>query len=544
MFKLSFFGRRKTVFFGFVLIFLVLSFPFIGIASKNDHSADLIIIRLADTADNNKEMPDARFLHDKHTTALKNQDCSKCHLKENNAFVFKFNRTKDAGYDLDKELYHEKCVGCHQEQRDQGQTAGPLTSECRLCHTQAASSVSAAQHPFGMDKSLHYRHEVAETIPPSGSDIDANCSTCHHQFDKALDKTIYVKGEEGTCRYCHLSEKTEKVRSFKTVAHADCVNCHYQLNAESIKAGPTDCSGCHDAVKQTQIAKLENVPRYKRNQPDSVLLSLWLKDAWESKNPSKQFVNPVAFNHKTHEASVDKCYSCHHASMESCSSCHTRNGSEKSKYVRLGQAMHATYSQKSCYGCHSKNMASTDCSGCHFQMGEQNFSSSNCLKCHSIGQDALDPIPDNKKASAKIAEDRIKSWPDIIKSIPDDRIPDIVTIDVMVDQYEGAVFPHRKIVKALSDRLKENDLAQYFHDGTSSLCAGCHHYSLTPEYPPKCASCHGISYTPEADGRPGLKGAYHSQCITCHEQMGIEKPVSTDCTSCHKKRSISAHSID
>jgi hypothetical protein len=31
--------------------------------------------------------------------------------------------------------------------------------------------------------------------------------------------------------------------------------------------------------------------------------------------------------------------------------------------------------------------------------------------------------------------------------------------------------------------------------------------------------------------------AYHRQCMECHKAMGISKPVSTDCTACHDKRS-------
>jgi len=36
----------------------------------------------------------------------------------------------------------------------------------------------------------------------------------------------------------------------------------------------------------------------------------------------------------------------------------------------------------------------------------------------------------------------------------------------------------------------------------------------------------------------GLKGAYHGQCMTCHQRMGIEKPLSTDCTACHPKKTV------
>ena len=34
--------------------------------------------------------------------------------------------------------------------------------------------------------------------------------------------------------------------------------------------------------------------------------------------------------------------------------------------------------------------------------------------------------------------------------------------------------------------------------------------------------------------KPGLMGAYHLQCMGCHKEMGMEKPVS--CTDCHKEK--------
>ena len=524
-------GFTKTI--CIALFILVLSFPLYGASSRNNHRPDLISIRLSGSADK-KQMPDARFLHDKHTKALEDQDCNKCHQKEKNTFIFKFNRIKNSDYNTDKKLYHEKCIGCHQDRHSLGKICGPVASECRLCHLQTPDYISAIT-PFGFNKSLHYRHEMAETIRPAGAGKETNCSACHHQFDKDLDKTIYIKGEEGTCRYCHKVEKTGKARSFQTVAHIDCLNCHYKINSDNKKAGPINCAGCHDADKQSNIEILKDIPRIKRNQPDSVLLSLWVKNALKSGKPANQFVKPVAFNHKTHETKLEHCYTCHHESMESCTTCHSRMGSEKSQFIRLGKAMHATDSLNSCMGCHKQNLNDENCAGCHWQMADKHFAENNCNKCHTIDRKLLNPIPETKDKAVKIAKKEINSWPYPHSLIPQEEIPDTVTIDIMKDQYEGAILPHRKIVNALLKRVQKSDLARHFHDGTITLCSGCHHNSPSSVTPPKCASCHGISHASEPDGRPGLKGAYHSQCINCHQQMNIKKPVSTDCIACHKK---------
>ncbi|RJP94610.1 MAG: cytochrome C [Desulfobacteraceae bacterium] len=537
-------GRQKFIFIALAVAFLVI--PRLGAASQKADTPDLIDIRLTEGKPV-REMPGVGFSHDKHTNTLKDQNCSACHLKENGKFIFKFQRIKDGGYHTDKTLYHEKCISCHQERSEKSLSSGPLTSQCRLCHSQTGAAIKTAQ-PVAMDKSLHYRHEIASAIHPAKEGEETNCSACHHEYDKALDKTVYVKGEESTCRYCHKATLIEKTRSFQTVAHESCVNCHYQIQSTQQKAGPTDCAACHAPARLSGIAKLEDVPRIKRNQPDSVLMSLWLKDAQTAqqagKEPSKQFVNPVAFNHKLHEAKTEHCYTCHHDSMETCSECHTRTGSDKSHLTRLDQAMHSPDSRKSCLGCHETQMESKDCSGCHFQMVQTNFTDSDCTKCHAIDRKWLDPMPDSKEAWTQIAEQDIRLRPDRQrllqeKQIHIDQTPEEVTIDILADQYEGAKFPHRKIAKSLSQRIEKSELAKQFHDGTSTLCSGCHHHSLDPASPPKCASCHGISPTSEPDGRPGLKGAYHSQCITCHQQMGIEKPAATDCNSCHQKRTSS-----
>ncbi|MCP4020221.1 MAG: cytochrome c3 family protein, partial [Desulfobacteraceae bacterium] len=65
---------------------------------------------------------------------------------------------------------------------------------------------------------------------------------------------------------------------------------------------------------------------------------------------------------------------------------------------------------------------------------------------------------------------------------------------------------------------------------------GCHHNSPASLTPPKCSSCHGKSSDLKAD-KPGLKGAYHGQCITCHQKMEVKTVLPTDCTKCHEKKS-------
>ena len=125
------------------------------------------------------------------------------------------------------------------------------------------------------------------------------------------------------------------------------------------------------------------------------------------------------------------------------------------------------------------------------------------------------------------------------KAIPDDQIPEKVTIAGLTKDYEAVEFPHRRIVHALMKDVATSRLAESFHNNAATLCQGCHHNSPAQQKPPACNSCHGKPFTADNSLKPGLMGAYHQQCMTCHEAMGIEKPASRDCTACHKKRAVS-----
>jgi hypothetical protein len=70
------------------------------------------------------------------------------------------------------------------------------------------------------------------------------------------------------------------------------------------------------------------------------------------------------------------------------------------------------------------------------------------------------------------------------------------------------------------------------HVGYAGDCAACHHHSPAGEYHP-CGKCHSASEVKTAQDRlPGLKAAYHRQCMDCHKAAG-SGPMG--CTDCHEK---------
>ena len=67
-------------------------------------------------------------------------------------------------------------------------------------------------------------------------------------------------------------------------------------------------------------------------------------------------------------------------------------------------------------------------------------------------------------------------------------------------------------------------------------CSLCHHYTPEGLEHPACKSCHAVA-AEEADIRkPGLKGAYHRQCMSCHREWSGE----TSCGVCHRPKAGAA----
>ena len=63
-------------------------------------------------------------------------------------------------------------------------------------------------------------------------------------------------------------------------------------------------------------------------------------------------------------------------------------------------------------------------------------------------------------------------------------------------------------------------------------CSSCHD-DMAKNPPQSCSRCHGLPNEPDEPSRIGLKGAYHRQCIGCHERQLKPASAPTDCASCH-----------
>jgi hypothetical protein len=470
------------------------------------------------------ERPPVIFLHQKHTEALekKNKDCTTCHLTENDRLSPKYKRLKDTSKLEVMDIYHTNCIACHKETAAAKQKSGPVV--CGECHKKDTAVVSSWQ-PIGMDQSLHYRHSKAQK---------EKCEKCHHEYNEMTKELFYAKGEEGTCRYCHKATTEKNRLSWRLASHLGCIDCHRKTLAKDESAGPITCSGCHDPAQQKLIEKVKNVPRMKRNQPDIVFVKT-TKSGLKNSNPVTR-MQLVPFNHKAHETYNDTCRVCHHADLHACVQCHTLQGTKEGNQVNLEQAMHRLNSEMSCLGCHELNQRDLRCAGCHASIEtRRQQDQSSCKGCH-MGQ--LSQVNnesqsiDEKMLAAMLLESRRP----VAETYSLEDIPENVEIKALMNQYEPAKMPHRKIVQKLHSNINDNKLVHYFHREEGTLCQGCHHNSPAAKKPPKCASCHGQPFDERDPFKPGLMAAYHRQCMECHKEMGIEKPVATDCTACHKKK--------
>ncbi|MEW6443797.1 MAG: sulfate respiration complex hexadecaheme cytochrome HmcA [bacterium] len=452
------------------------------------------------------ERPAVAFPHDLHTEALEGEEaaCVTCHPMEKNRLVYSSFRLPEAG---DRQAvtraYHDACIGCHEKKTDAGLKSGPET--CGECHSRKPRFLSSWR-PLLFDQTLHHEHTEV---------LEGGCGTCHHLYDEEEEALTYAKGEESACRECHASKGREDRGSVRSVSHQTCIGCHQDYGVS-----PTDCTGCHGAGEQGPASRPGGMPRLERGQPDSVLLSASLKD------PAAGEMNAVLFDHKAHEQATATCSDCHHETLKGCRACHEIRGSEQAgRAPALERAMHDATSRHSCVGCHEERKSHQGCAGCHAFMQKGVLPETACDGCHNGPPPGLEPETAASAPAARRDRER--------QAFSPEDVPEEVLISGLSSRYEPALFPHREVIAALEDSVKDSRLASRFHATTESICQGCHHRGPAGGGIPRCASCHGKTPNGRLDPSvPGLLGAYHRQCIGCHEQMQQEN--ASDCTSCHE----------
>jgi len=182
---------------------------------------------------------------------------------------------------------------------------------------------------------------------------------------------------------------------------------------------------------------------------------------------------PVTFSHETHTYFVDSCAMCHHHSPPDqtppCRGCH--GAQAKLKDLEMPGLKDAYHGQ--CISCHKELGAPTGCTECHAKR-------------------IIPKAPKKKPGKG----------------------PETSILSSLIKIYHPVTFFHE------------------MHTLVTEDCATCHHHSELDQTP-ACKECHGAPFNPENLNMPGLKGAYHLQCMGCHKEMGSGP---TGCDECHAKK--------
>ncbi len=127
-----------------------------------------------------------------------------------------------------------------------------------------------------------------------------------------------------------------------------------------------------------------------------------------------------------------------------------------------------------------------------------------CARCHSCANPTADE-PCLLKCTRPTAP----------AATPKAMGPDVVILDRIEGPYLPVPFDHRG------------------HATMAEMgrgCVTCHHYTPEGQPHPSCIACHDPSTEGTDIHKPGLKGAYHQQCLNCHRDWIDE----TKCFVCHR----------
>jgi hypothetical protein len=103
------------------------------------------------------------------------------------------------------------------------------------------------------------------------------------------------------------------------------------------------------------------------------------------------------------------------------------------------------------------------------------------------------------------------------------------------DQQERYYLLNSPVIRKIEDHYRPVRFMHAKHAMVVKDCALCHHHRPLDEAAAetvRCSACHQEPSNPEHPERLGLKGAYHQQCMGCHQKMN-RGPV--DCNGCHRK---------
>lgn len=95
--------------------------------------------------------------------------------------------------------------------------------------------------------------------------------------------------------------------------------------------------------------------------------------------------------------------------------------------------------------------------------------------------------------------------------------------------------PGTILLRELEDRYLPVPFDHKGHAAMAAMtrgCVVCHHFTPEGAAHPACKTCHEPSGARADVQRPGLKGAYHRQCLNCHREWSDDNK----CETCHQSK--------
>ena len=137
---------------------------------------------------------------------------------------------------------------------------------------------------------------------------------------------------------------------------------------------------------------------------------------------------------------------------------------------------------------------------------------SNCKRCHTCEKPTAENVCLPPCTRVQAASEELASK----------QGPDFILLDMIKSEEEG------------EDRFGPVPFDHQGHAewaGISGGCTMCHHYTPEGAAHPACRTCHLPLVRRSDITKPGLKGAYHRQCMGCHREWSQ----NTRCVACHIK---------
>ena len=392
------------------------------------------------------------------SSALRNVQCVTCHGYEVHRFVPVDSTCAQSGCHVNVQI---KLAGM------KGQT----DLHCVVCHRFTAEVPALATYDsargtlvpkMGACLSCHQMRAALAEFDPARDPHRGTCGDCHnpHTQDKPRDAALTCASAN-----CHADWRSQPFHVGKNhrAVVQDCTLCHEPHHA---KVDPSDCAGCHAAVKERKAGRRLNPPlpfdttqalrRVSWTGPESRSHGPSAEEPSPGGGPSEDDAAADSFPHARHKAlscitchaskqvhgqltfeAPRGCQICHHQAPQTsdCSRCHSASDLAQPIPVEarvtvtgIGfrshaiQFEHARHHALRCVSCHTTQAtlepesATATCAACH---DDHHAAGRHCAACHTSGGEPALRAAHAPPAEAHVACDQCHAPAIVARLVPD-----------------------------------------------------------------------------------------------------------------------------